>query len=414
MSSDLPQGHPLDVQASVRKSSHDRGGRGNEDETPAAEDQQVLEPLAGWTVGVTGDRRAAEQVALLERRGATVVCGPVIRTLPLGPEAGLQAATSDLLARPPDVVVATTAIGMRSWFASAWTWGLGERLSQCLAGAQIVARGPKAAAAVAGEGLEVTWKPIGETLQDVLDYLLARPTMGLRIAVQLAGRPQPWFAAALRAAGAEVVELAVYSWILPPDPDPASRLVDALLAGELDAVTLTTSHALTNLLDIAGPRREDVRTTLAAGAVAVSCVGPVTADAAHRAGIHPAVVARPARLGVMVKALADHFASRAHHVQLAGLPATIQGASIAVAGTEVRLNRRERLLLEALLDASGAVLSKSRLADSVWNGDVDEHAVEVAVNRLRRKLGPAAPAVETTNRRGYRLLTGPTSTRRPA
>jgi DNA-binding response OmpR family regulator len=34
---------------------------------------------------------------------------------------------------------------------------------------------------------------------------------------------------------------------------------------------------------------------------------------------------------------------------------------------------------------------------------VSEHAVEVAVNRLRVKLGPAAVALETTNRRGYRL-----------
>jgi DNA-binding response OmpR family regulator len=29
--------------------------------------------------------------------------------------------------------------------------------------------------------------------------------------------------------------------------------------------------------------------------------------------------------------------------------------------------------------------------------------VEVTVNRLRRKLGPGAAAVETTNRRGYRI-----------
>jgi DNA-binding response OmpR family regulator len=34
---------------------------------------------------------------------------------------------------------------------------------------------------------------------------------------------------------------------------------------------------------------------------------------------------------------------------------------------------------------------------------VNEHTVEVTVNRLRNKLGPAAVALETTNRRGYRL-----------
>ena len=39
-----------------------------------------LEPLAGFTVAVTADRRADEQAALLSRLGATVVHGPVIRT----------------------------------------------------------------------------------------------------------------------------------------------------------------------------------------------------------------------------------------------------------------------------------------------------------------------------------------------
>lgn len=33
--------------------------------------------LEGWTVGVTADRRAEEQVELLVRRGARVMCGPV-------------------------------------------------------------------------------------------------------------------------------------------------------------------------------------------------------------------------------------------------------------------------------------------------------------------------------------------------
>ena len=34
---------------------------------------------------------------------------------------------------------------------------------------------------------------------------------------------------------------------------------------------------------------------------------------------------------------------------------------------------------------------------------MSEHTVEVTVNRLRTKLGRAAVALETSNRRGYRL-----------
>jgi uroporphyrinogen-III synthase len=76
---------------------------------------------------------------------------------------------------------------------------------------------------------------------------------------------------------------------------------------------------------------------------------------------------------------------------------------VAIDGEEVRLTPRERTLLEAMVAAGGAVLSKRTLSQLAWNGAVSEHTVEVTVNRLRAKLGPAAVALETSNRRGYRL-----------
>jgi DNA-binding response OmpR family regulator len=76
---------------------------------------------------------------------------------------------------------------------------------------------------------------------------------------------------------------------------------------------------------------------------------------------------------------------------------------VAIDGHQVRLTPRERRVLETMLAMEGAVLSKARLASLAWDDAVDDHTVEVAINRLRRKLGPAALALETTNRRGYRI-----------
>jgi DNA-binding response OmpR family regulator len=76
---------------------------------------------------------------------------------------------------------------------------------------------------------------------------------------------------------------------------------------------------------------------------------------------------------------------------------------MAVGDHEVRLTPRERTLLEAMIAAGGAVVSKRALSQLAWSTAVSEHTVEVTVNRLRAKLGPAAVALETTNRRGYRL-----------
>ncbi|HET9257823.1 MAG TPA: uroporphyrinogen-III synthase, partial [Pseudonocardiaceae bacterium] len=70
-------------------------------------------PLAGFTVGVTAARRAAELGSLLQRRGAEVLHAPAIRIVPLADDTELHAATEQLISHPPDVVVITTGIGFR-------------------------------------------------------------------------------------------------------------------------------------------------------------------------------------------------------------------------------------------------------------------------------------------------------------
>ena len=99
--------------------------------------------LAGFTVAVTADRRRDELAGLLEQHGARVVLAPALRVVPLADDAPLRAATRDLLERPPDVVVANTAIGMRGWLEAAEGWGLGEALRARLTEAYLVARGPR-------------------------------------------------------------------------------------------------------------------------------------------------------------------------------------------------------------------------------------------------------------------------------
>ena len=57
-------------------------------------------PLEGYTIGVTADRRADEQMKLLAGRGAECLHGPVIKTHPVGSEDELRAATQ-FAARQP-------------------------------------------------------------------------------------------------------------------------------------------------------------------------------------------------------------------------------------------------------------------------------------------------------------------------
>ena len=86
----------------------------------------TIEPLAGYTVGVTAARRREEFAAALERRGATVISAPAIKIVPLADDSRLRDATERCLRDPVDIVIATTGIGFRGWMEAADAWGVHE------------------------------------------------------------------------------------------------------------------------------------------------------------------------------------------------------------------------------------------------------------------------------------------------
>ena len=92
-------------------------------------------------------------------------------------------------------------------------------------------------------------------------------------------------------------------------------------------------------------------------------------------------------------------------LQLADHKVVVERGSLTVdAGASSRLPERERVLLEALAERPGAVVSKRALLRRVWGpGETDEHVVEVTIARLRQRLGVAGAGIETVIRRGYRL-----------
>ena len=276
--------------------------------TTTSETSADVPSLAGFTVGVTAARRAEELTTMLERRGAAVQLGPALRIVPVADDTELARATRALIVRPPDITVATTGIGFRSWVEAAGKWGIGEDLLAALGSGTLIARGPKARGAIRASGLREAWSPPSESSAEVLEYLLASRVDGLRIAVQLHGEPLPAVVEALTEAGAEVVEVPVYRWVPPADIGPLDRLTDAVLAGGVDVLAFTSAPAVASLLARAAER--GVRDELIAamrGPVLALCVGPVTAAPLERLGV-VGIAPERFRLGAMVKRLEGHAA----------------------------------------------------------------------------------------------------------
>ncbi|MEH0843153.1 uroporphyrinogen-III synthase [Micromonospora sp. CPCC 205711] len=359
----------------------------------------MADELAGFTIGVTADRRRDELAALLQRRGARVVLAPALRIVPLADDTDLREATRACLDRPPDILMANTGIGMRGWLEAAEGWGLAEPLRGVLSRSYVVARGPKARGAIRAAGLHDQWSPDSESCEEVVDHLRRRGVAGQVIAMQLHGDRQPECTEALEEAGATVIEVPVYRWAPPTDPAPLHRLID-LVAGRLvDAVTFTSAPAAEALLRAAGDRTETVLEALR-GDVLASCVGAVTAEPLVRRGVPVSAPSR-ARLGALVRTIVDELPRRTVSVKAAGHVLTLRGHAALVDGELQPLAPAPMAVLRALAAAPGRVLSRTELLRTLPRG-ADEHAVEMAVARLR--VGLRAPrVVQTVVKRGYRL-----------
>lgn len=371
----------------------------------------TLQPLEGFTVAVTADRRAVEQADLLERRGATVLLRPTIATEYLGNEAEVRAATAAAVDLRPDVVVLTTGIGVRAWLEAAQSWGLDAGVLDMLRQATLVARGPKAAAALRVAGLDVAHVADDETIDGVVEILGLELVEGARVVAQTPGDDDHRIPDVVAARGGTLVEVPVYRWRLPDDVQPAAALAAEIVDGKVDAVTFTSAPAVRNLLQVA--EREGLgRDVLAAfndDGVLAACVGPVCAAAAREVGIVDPAAPDVGRLGLLVRLATDELAARRTTVDIGGASLVCQGTVAAVDGRRIELTRAEARVLHALVERPGVVVPPAVLARRLGASDGAAHHVEVTVARLRRKLGTDRALVETIRRRGYRLQTGPSA-----
>jgi uroporphyrinogen-III synthase len=201
---------------------------------------------------------------------------------------------------------------MRGWLEAAAGWGLAASLIASFQDSYIVARGPKARGAIRAAGLTEHWSPASACSEEVLAHLLERGVAGQRIAIQLHGDEQRAFIATLRDAGAEVIEVSVYRWEPPTDPEPVRRLIEAIVARQVDAVTFTSAPAAEALLRCAGPDLAGVMEALRHDVLAAG-VGSVTAAPLRERGI-PVLEPARATLGGLVHALTDELPRRSRTV----------------------------------------------------------------------------------------------------
>jgi uroporphyrinogen-III synthase len=360
--------------------------------------------LDGCAIVIAVDRRSLELAAALERHGATVRHAPALTIVPHIDDDALIAATRELVAHPPEIVVASTGVGFRGWMEAADEAGMLDELHAALAGAQIVARGPKARGAIQQAGLTADWVAESETSAELGEYLLAEGVTGRRIAVQHHGSGADGLDELFEQAGADVVSLTVYRWGPPPDAAAVSRSVVATAQGEVDAVLFTSAPGAAEWLAAAAREGvlDDIADLAGSGRVLMAAVGPITAAPLVDVGITP-LIAERGRLGSLVRAVVTHFGG-GHVASLATTAGRLElrSTGAVLSGVHVPLSRTGTDILASLFDAAGGVVSRQRLQNALPRSGANTHAVEMAVARVREALG-VPDLIKTVVKRGYRL-----------
>lgn len=361
--------------------------------------------LEGCVIVIAADRRSADLAAALERRGAVVHCAPALSIIPAIDDDELITRTRELIAEPPDVVVVTTGVGLRGWMDAVDQNDLHASLSDALAGARFVARGPKAHGAIQQAGFTADWVAESETSAEVAEYLIADGAAGRRIAVQHHGAGADDLDEQLARHGAQVVPLAVYRWGPPPDPDVVRRSVLQTAAGGVDAVLFTSAPGAREWVRIAESQGvlDRIRERAYSGRLLLASVGPITAGPLDEVGLSTRIAAR-GRLGSLVRSVVEHYSGREPRLATAAGELQVRSAGAVLDGRLISLSPASASILGALFDARGRVLSREELGHALPRGGERAHAVEMAIARLRDRLG-GGDTVQTVTKRGYRLTT---------
>ena len=258
-------------------------------------------PLAGWRVLVTRTRQQASTLAeALRAEGAQPILLPAIEIARRADPEAVRAAIEALRAGDYQWVAFTSANAVETWSDLVREAGEDARL---FAGVGIAAVGAATERALEGRSLSSDLVPSRTSGEGVADALTERGVEGARILVPHAERADPALVERLHASGATVDEVTLYLAAPPAAPPP--EVLAAVRAGEIDAVTFTSSSTVRNLVTLLDGDIDALH-----GAV-VACIGPQTAEAAVEAGLSPHVVAEEPSVDGLVGALRRYAAEEA-------------------------------------------------------------------------------------------------------
>jgi uroporphyrinogen-III synthase len=261
--------------------------------------------LAGLRVLSLESRRAPEMAKLIESYGGQAMVAPSMREVPLDSNQEALEFARTLAAGGFGMVIFLTGVGTRALARVVETIYPLEEFRAALSKIAVVARGPKAAAALKELGVPVTVAvPEPNTWKDLLralDESSRSPALReMRVAVQEYGSTNPELLDGLAERGAQVTRVPVYRWALPEDTGPLRAAVEAIARGEIDVALFTTSIQVAHLLRIALEMKLEGEVRREIERIAVGSIGPITSEELREEKLHVDFEPEHPKMGFLV------------------------------------------------------------------------------------------------------------------
>ena len=168
-----------------------------------------------------------------------------------------------------------------------------------MANAKICAIGSATADALKAHGLVADVVPDRYQAEGIIDAIKGEIKEGTKVLIPRAAEAREILPEALRKAGAEVDVVPAYETVMG-DGD-AEEIKKELSAGNIDAVTFTSSSTVTNFLKLLGGD------TALLSKVKLGAIGPITAETMKKNGLTVSVEAKEYTIDGLVEALKEAF-----------------------------------------------------------------------------------------------------------
>jgi uroporphyrinogen-III synthase len=263
-------------------------------------------------VALLESRMSQELARLVEKHGGAPICVPAVSEAPsVDPEA-VSRVLDQLAAQQHEVVIFMTGVAVALLFEVAEQLGRRAELVAALRRITTVCRGPKPSAALRGFGVPPTSSACTPfTVAEVIDALSDLEITGRSVLLFHYGERSATIAETLLARRIELHECWLYRWEMPGDVAPLERLVQRILAGEVDALAFTCQIQFRHLYRVA-ERLELERSLLGAldNQVVTAVIGPTCRAVLEAYGVQPRVIPQHPKMGPLVVALMRHLAQR--------------------------------------------------------------------------------------------------------